>query len=208
MSVIASIREALRAYRQARKVRRWERDGKPIPMPSAAKRRTLRGYAEKYRLAVFIETGTHRGDTIAALRGACGRIVSIELEPSKVVAARARFASVPGVEILEGDSGVVLPGVLAALDRPALFWLDAHYMGAGSGRVDDQTPISGELAAVLAHPVKGHVIVVDDARLFTGRDGYPTLEAVRQAIAKARPDVEWAVEFDLIRLTPRGSGGG
>ncbi|MBL8758257.1 MAG: hypothetical protein JNK35_07510 [Phycisphaerae bacterium] len=202
MSVVRAIREAVRAYRQGRKVTRWERAGRPLPMPSAAKRRTLREYAQRFGVGVFVETGTHRGDTIAALLGACPRIVSIEIEPGKVRAARARFAGRAGVEILEGDSGTVLPTVLAGLDRPALFWLDAHYMGAGSGKADDQTPISGELAAILSHPVKGHVVVIDDARLFNGTDGYPTLEAVRQAIAKQRPDLHWEVSLDLIRITP------
>lgn len=56
---------------------------------------------------------------------------------------------------------------------------------------------------VLAHPVRGHVILIDDARLF-GTPGYPTLEAVRGEVERQRPDLDWSVELDVIRLVPRG----
>mgnify|MGYP003386885781 CR=1 FL=1 len=196
------IRQLLRRYKQARKMRQRLAAGKPIPMPGVAKRALLREVAERHKLGVFVETGTHRGETPWALRDVFGKIYTIEIEPLKVEAAKKLFAKCPHVECLQGDSGKVLPQVLAKLDKPALFWLDGHFMDEHSGDPNDPTPVSAEVKMVLEHPVRGHVILIDDARLF-GTPGYPTLEAVRGEVMRRRPDLEWSVELDVIRLVPR-----
>ncbi len=171
-------------------------------MPGAAKREMLARVARRHGLRVFVETGTHRGDTVAALRAEFERLVTIELEQVKVAAARRRFAGDGGVEVLEGDSAQVLPGVVARLDERALFWLDGHYMGPGSGDAARQTPISAEVEAVLRHRIRDHVVLIDDARLFVGSGGYPRLEELRASVAELRPDLLWSVEHDVIRLKP------
>ena len=38
-----------------------------------------------------------------------------------------------------------------------------------------------------AHPVRRHLVLIDDARLFTGTAGYPTIEELRGWIARERP---------------------
>jgi len=110
------------------------------------------------------------------------------------------------VEVLEGDSAQVLPGVVARLTEPALFWLDGHYMGPGSGDASDHTPISAEIDSVLHHPVRRHAILIDDARLFVGAEGYPRLDDLRASVAAQRPDLVWHVEHDVIRLEPPVGG--
>jgi len=177
-------------------------------MPGAAKREILAEVARRHGTRVFVETGTHRGDTVAALRAAFERLVTIELEPAKVAAARARFAGDAGVEVLEGDSAQVLPGVVTRLTERALFWLDGHYMGPGSGDALNHTPISAEIEAVLRHRIREHVLLIDDARLFVGTQGYPMLEALRASVAALRPDLTWSVEHDLIRIEPQLAGSG
>jgi hypothetical protein len=52
------------------------------------------------------------------------------------------------------------------LQEPALFWLDGHYSGVDTGKDELDTPVSAELEAILGSPVKGHVILIDDARCF------------------------------------------
>ncbi len=171
-------------------------------MPGPAKRDVLRALALRHGTRVFVETGTHRGDTVADLRPLFERIFTIELEPAKVEAARGRFRGDAAVEVLQGDSAQVLPGVVGPLTQPALFWLDGHYMGPGSGDALDHTPISAEIEAVLRHPVRGHVVAIDDARLFVGRDGYPTLDALERSVKALRPDLGWSVTDDIIRIEP------
>jgi hypothetical protein len=200
--MLAWISARLRARRRARTLRRWERRGRPLPMPGPAKRDVLRALAARHGTRVFVETGTHRGDTVFDLRPFFDRLVTIELEPAKAAAARHRFLGNAKVEVLEGDSALVLPGVVRSLAQPALFWLDGHYMGPGSGDALHHTPISTEIEAVLSHPVRGHVIAIDDARLFVGTDGYPRLADLERSIRAQRPDLRWSVDGDIIRIEP------
>jgi hypothetical protein len=55
-----------------------------------------------------------------------------------------------------------------------LFWLDAHPCTDRSA-TDAPVPLLSELAAIAAHPVAGHVILVDDMRLM-GSEGFPAGE--------------------------------
>jgi hypothetical protein len=114
-------------------------------------------------------------------------------------AAVRRFAGDERVQLWLGDSGSILPRVLAALEHPALFWLDGHYMGSGTARADLDSPVQAELTSLLRHAIRGHLVLIDDARLFTGKDGYPTLEALRAWIERERPGTRVEVEADIIR---------
>jgi hypothetical protein len=64
---------------------------------------------------------------IAAMRPHFDKIYSIELSDYLYESARNRFKDVVNVEILHGDSGTLLAGLMGKLQQPALFWLDAHY---------------------------------------------------------------------------------
>jgi hypothetical protein len=90
------------------------------------------------------------------------------------------------------------------LDVPTLFWLDGHYSGGITSSADLHSPINAELDAILGHAIATHVILIDDARLFTGRDGYPHLDEVLAAVrSNGRYSAE--VSADIIRLLPRVS---
>lgn len=162
---------------------RWQRQGRPIPASSSVKRTILRRIGKEHDLRVLIETGTFRGDTVMALRRDFDRIVSVELSPELHAKAARRARHECNIELLLGDSADVIPGVLATLHEPALFWLDAHYSGTGTALGDRVSPIAAELDAVLGHPVRGHVVLIDDAREFhdSARSGYPGPEVVASA---------------------------
>jgi hypothetical protein len=163
----------------------------------------VREYARRFRPATFVETGTYRGDTVAALAPLVERVVSIELDPTLATLARARFVDDPSVTILEGDSAVLLPGVVGGLTAPALFWLDGHFSG-GVTAGDGACPIMEEIRAVLSSDVD-HVVLVDDARLFDGTHGYPSLGELREAVRVLRPDLDWELRDDIVRLHPPGA---
>jgi hypothetical protein len=44
--------------------------------------------------------------------------------------------------------------------------------------------------------------LIDDARLFTGEDDYPTLDEVRNYLSNRKPDYRFELDLDIIRITP------
>lgn len=190
----------LTAFRSRREVARWERSGRPVPPPHLIKQRTVKEYAARFGTRVMIETGTYTGAMVNANREVFHRIVSIEVDGSLHEKAVRRFAKWPHIEIRLGDSEIEVPKVLGSLQEPALFWLDGHFSGGVTSRGRLETPILQELKAILPHPVGGHVILVDDAREFTGQRDYPTLDELRTLVLERRPGSAFEVRDDIIRI--------
>lgn len=124
---------------------------------------------KKYPNRYFIETGTARGEAIQlALECGFPEIISIEANVDTFTKACQRFAVCDNVMLVMGDSGAVLPGVLKGVQEPATFWLDAH-VSSGEPDLDkgiNPCPVLFDLLAIAQHPVKGHVILIDDIRYF------------------------------------------
>ena len=186
--------------REAREIDAWLDRGKPPRPPHGVKVSAIQSYAEQFSLHTLIETGTYLGDMVEACRGAFARIFSVELSRELFEKARERFAPDPSVAIVHGDSSEVLPQVLAKVDTPALFWLDAHYSGGITAQGTELTPIFRELEIIFAHPVPGHVILIDDAGDFIGTDGYPTLAELKAFVQRHRPGIHFEVRDDIIRI--------
>jgi hypothetical protein len=193
-----------RKWKERREVARWEAIGRPAPPPHLIKQQTLREYAKKYSLEVLVETGTFKGDMVAAMMEDFSAIYSIELANHFFEAAVQRFWNQDKVTILQGDSGKVLEELVPKLERPALFWLDGHYSSGDTARGDKDTPVMEELGHILARKDLRCVILVDDARCFEGQSEqvYPSMEEVRDFVAERRPG--WTVEVatDCIRIAP------
>lgn len=179
----------------------WHLKGRAGPPPSRLKRRIIRRFGALYDTRVLVETGTFRGGTVDALRRSFGHVFSIELSDFYYDQATQKFKDVPNVTIIQGDSGDVLAGLVATLDAPAMFWLDAHWSGGKTAQSTIDSPVSSELSALLASDIP-HVILIDDARLFDGTDGYPSLNDLRTEVALGRIHRDVVVESDIIRLTP------
>ena len=179
---------------------RWRRAGCPMPPPGAVKRTIVRSYARRFGLRRFVETGTYLGATVRAMRSSVDHIWSIELDETLAARARKLFRRDPGITILQGDSGERLAEVLPHLNGPCLFWLDSHYSGGMTARGAEDSPVLHELDHIFGHGVEGHVILIDDARCFTGEDGYPTLDMLRAFVAGRRSDWTMDVADDIIRL--------
>ena len=177
----------------------WRLAGRPVPPPPPVKHAIIKDYQRRFGLRVFVETGTFAGDTIDAVKQHFARIVSIELDPGWHARAVERFRSDPHISLLHGDSGVRLREVLASLTEPALFWLDAHYSGPITARGVLDSPIAQELAALRAHPVKEHVVLIDDIREFTGRDGYPAVNELVAWIRSVDSAAVVEVKDDVLR---------
>ena len=188
--------------RAAKQIRDWHRAGCPIPPPSVYKQRLVAEYARRFGIKTLIETGTLFGEMVAASEKCFQAIYSIELDDALFEKAAERFRSISHIRVIKGDSGDVLPVLLDQIDGPCLFWLDGHYSGAGTGRGEEDTPVSKELEAILSHNCGKHVVLIDDARLFTGLDGYPTLAGVRKMLISRQAEWVMKTEHDIIRLVP------
>lgn len=181
---------------------RWFRSGCRGAAPHSVKLRIVRSYLERFSVDQFIETGTYFGRTLASIAETGIDCTSIELSEELYERARDRFKNHENVTLFMGDSAERLPEILKQVTGPALFWLDGHYSAGitASGRM--QTPISAELEAILQHPIKKHVILIDDARCFDGTNDYPHLDNLLRTIRK---DGSYRAEVstDIIRLVPR-----
>lgn len=147
---------------------------------------------------IFIETGTHKGNMINGVKGYFRKIYSFELGRDLWFSSFKRFRYNHSIKIIWGDSAEELPKILEVIKEPCLFWLDAHYSGGETARADEDTVIEKELAVVLKHPYN-HTILIDDARLFNGRDGYPTRAKLEEIVRNSKYTLE--LKDDIFRLT-------
>jgi hypothetical protein len=181
-----------------KELREWESRGKQLPLPSALKQGVVLEHARQFQLRILVETGTYFGAMVDACKDAFMRIYSIELQEAFFCRAKKRFARYPHVKLVHGDSAVALGNILEQISERCLFWLDAHYMGGITAKGSTECPVLRELELVGSHPVRGHVILIDDARLFLGTAGWPSIPAV----AKRAAVHGWACEVrdDILRL--------
>jgi len=192
--------DVLKLRRDLEARRAWEKQGRPSPPPHIIKEELIRDYAKNFKTPILIETGTYLGDMVHAMRKTFSKIISFELDQTLAAQARERFANNNQIEIIQGDSGKQLGERLANINEPCLFWLDGHYSGGITAKGSLETPIKHELTAILSHPVDGHVILIDDARCFTGEHDYPTIDELKSFVATRKPNHKFSVEHDVIRI--------
>jgi len=188
--------DVLKLRRDLEARRAWEKQGRPSPPPHIIKEELIKNFAQDFNTPILIETGTYLGDMVHAMRKSFTRIISFELDPTLAAQAQKRFAGDSHIQIIQGDSGKLLAEYLKNIHEPCLFWLDGHYSGGITAKGSLETPIKNELTAILSHPVDGHVILIDDARCFTGENDYPTLDELKTLVANRN----FSVEHDVIRI--------
>ncbi len=193
-----------RQYGNRRRERRYfaaiRRGGYALP-PQSIKLAVIRNNIPNPPPRVFIETGTYYGETVASVMHQYARVISIEVDEALYRKACARFADDINVKIVHGDCAGEFPGVLTELHESAVFWLDGHYSGGETGRGVLDDPILISLNQIAAHPVKEHVIFVDDARTFDGLGGRPDISDVFNHIKKINSHYIIRVQNDIIIAT-------
>ena len=137
-------------------------------------------------------------------------VYTIELHEELYRRARWRFVFDRHVHVRQGDgAGGARPRAARQLDRPTLFWLDAHYSAGGvtSAKGKYDPPLLYELEAILALREPRHVILIDDARLFGVDLGYPAVAAIEKAVKESGLPLEVEVQRDIVRIHPAGENG-
>ena len=152
----------------------------------------FRKFPNKY----FIESGSLVGDGIQqALNTGCFQTIhSIELSEMYYLHVCDFFKNSSSVVLWQGNSGEVLKDVLALVDAPATFWLDAHYSGGETAMGESLSPILQELECIKNHFIHTHVILIDDVRQFGTVDfDYVTRDEIVNKIMEINPN--YTIEF-------------
>jgi hypothetical protein len=190
--------------RHTKELHKWIEDFRPCPPPHLIKQSVVKEYAKRFSLGTLIETGTYLGFMVRATMDTFRRIYSIELEEYLYRRAVKKFSKFNHITILQGDSGEVLERLLATIGEPCLFWLDAHHSSGATfktGKGEVLTPILAELAHILSHTkALDHVILIDDAREFTGESDYPTIKELTEFVVRMKQELSVEVQDDIIRI--------
>ena len=170
-----------------------------LPVIHRIKQNNIQYYREKYGFEIFIETGTYLGEMVEAQKNHFEKLISIELSQTLFDQAVNRFKKDSHIHILQGDSGEVLKEVMKYLQEPALFWLDGNYSSGITAKTDKNTPILEELKTIFTSPYS-HGILIDDARLFTGKEDYPSIDELCVMVKEYAPERKVEVADDIIRI--------
>ena len=140
---------------------------------------------------VFIETGAGvcNGSRLALKLG-FPQIKVIEFDREIYERAVLRFHDHPEVEVIYGDSGVVLPEVIRGIRGPITFWLDSHGKSCDTTNNLALKPLLRELEAIAAHPDRGlHTVLIDDYDYIESKRLalHLTAKSVREALARINP---------------------
>jgi|TARA_B100000035_G_scaffold305032_1_gene305406 5S rRNA maturation endonuclease (ribonuclease M5) len=127
---------------------------------------------------IFIETGTFSGEGIqCALDAGFEKIYSCDINSEYVERAKEKYKDYDvTVENLESQD--FLEKILPTIDERVVIFLDAHSMphdvydksrGFGDDTVKEGVgpcPLEKELNAIKKHPIKDHIIMIDDFHCF------------------------------------------
>lgn len=160
----------------------------------------IKEFQQKYQIKVFVETGTYLGETIRGIKNYFNEIYSIELDPVLFTNATNNFAFSPKVKLFQGDSAIVLSQVLQLINKRTLFWLDAHASGGITAQGEKVTPVTEEILAIIKHPIKNHIILIDDAESFIGVNDYPAIDNIKNIIKEISLGYKLEIEDDIIRI--------
>jgi hypothetical protein len=150
----------------------------------------------------FIETGTYMGGA-AILAHQCGftDIHTVELSQAIYEAAAPTLSAYPIKRYL-GDTAEQLGLILKNyISTRAVLYLDAHHMVGDqrSARGEQSakwslSPIRQEMEAIRSHPVKDHVVLIDDIDFFAKRElDFITMEEVKARLFEINPQYQFSV---------------
>jgi len=166
-------------------------------LQSEQKQELIRKFSKSFDINCFVETGTYIGDMIWALKDDFSQIYSIELDKKLAKQAKERFSKYKHVKIVQGDSSNTLPKILDKNNEPIIFWLDSHYSGGITSKGKFNTSIRCELKLIIRRKNLKDIILIDDARLFNGKDDYPDIEELKKKLSgknyclKIKQDIIW-----------------
>ena len=179
----------------------WVNEGKPIPAPDNVKYTILDKYRRKYNATILVETGTYLGGMIRTHANNFKEIHTVELMEKYYLAAKEDFKNKNNIICHFGESVEMLKKIVPTLKEKTIYWLDAHYSVDVFARGDSDCPALQELDIIFINKANP-IILIDDARDFTGNGDYPTVEKVISLIKSKRPNYSVNVIDDMIVAIP------
>jgi len=180
----------------------WLLRGMPYPDNHVYKTRRIATYGKQFHCMTFIETGTFYGQTVNAVSRHYKSVYSIEIFQPLYDYNVAQFSERSNIKILLGDSVSILPPVIALIEGRAIFWLDGHYSGAGTGVGSKPSPLIEELQMIMHARQNDHCILIDDRRLLGLDSGYPSVEEVTSLLRAINPNYTILHDQDCIVAVP------
>lgn len=121
-----------------------------------------------------------------------------------------KFANDTHIKIIQGDSSLVLRSLLPTSNGAVLFWLDGHYSSEfvyngefiRTAKGIKDTPIDEELNIIMQSSIEP-IILIDDARLFNGKNCYPTFKAVKEKVKSFNNYFDVFINKDIIHIIPK-----
>ena len=159
-----------------------------------------------FGVTYFVETGTHHGWSALWASGHFEKVWTVELDEALFRRASRRLANRANVEQHLGPSVEMLRSVVPLLDRPAFFWLDAHWSGEDTGGEAYPCPLQDEIEEIDASPLE-HIIAVDDVRFCLnakppfGR-GWPEIGTLAELLRARHSDSYLAIHYDIAFRLP------
>ena len=150
----------------------------------------------QFKQRIFFETGTLSGDGVQkALDAGFEEVYSIDIDPNFIQNSIHRFKNQKNVHVLLKDSSYQLWDVIAQIQEPIVFWLDAHNGFPDPNAIGvKNTPLLEELDQIKRHPIKTHTILIDDLHCCgTLLFDFLTLDQIIAKVLEINP--EYSIDF-------------
>jgi len=149
----------------------------------------------------FIETGTYQGEMLIKQVNQFKNISSVEVVDFLYRDAVEKLKIYKNIKLYHGSSEELLGKMITEQEKArTIFWLDGHYSGKGTGRGNSDCPLMNELSEIFSNIQDDYVLLIDDARMFDGTGGYPTIDMVRQFLQDKIGKYDMMIKNDIIRI--------
>ena len=115
---------------------------------------------------IFIETGTHYGQTLKNIKHKFLDIHSVELSNKLYQICKNTFQEDEHIKLYCGDSSILLSNIIQKIEDKAVFWLDGHFSGGDTAKGNKDCPLIEEIESINEKFKYESLIIIDDYRLF------------------------------------------
>jgi len=154
---------------------------------------------------IFVETGTHMGNTIFAMEPYFQELHTIEIKEEFYDIVKNSYKG-SKINFYLGDSITELNQIVEKLNGNAIFFLDGHWSSGDTGRGEKDVPLLEELKQIMENFKYSAIVIIDDLRLFgscpehesCNEDWSEISEGVIKEICQSRSERIYSLDDRLI----------